>query len=71
MKIDLTGPLGNAFALIGLAKRIGKELDMPKAEISAITAKMMSGNYSSLLDTLVESFPGIDFEFENDPRSQA
>jgi len=69
IQIDLAGPEGNAFALIGLAKQIGKESGMAKADIEAITKKMMSGNYYNLLDALVESFPGFDFEFDNDPRS--
>lgn len=69
IQIDLSGPDGNAFALIGLARRIGKESGMAKAGINAITKKMMAGDYKALLDTLVNSFPGFDFQFDNDPRS--
>jgi hypothetical protein len=69
IQIDLAGSEGNVFALIGLAKQIGKESGMNKADIEAITKKMMSGDYHDLLDALVESFPGFDFEFDNDPRN--
>ncbi len=43
ISIDLKSPNGNGFALIGFAMRIGKELGMPKTDISAITTKMMAG----------------------------
>jgi len=76
ISIDLKSPNGNGFALIGFAligfaMRIGKELGMPKTDISAITTKMMAGDYNNLLNVLVESFPGIHFEFDNDPRNNS
>ena len=38
--VDLTGPDGNAFALMGLASRLAKQLG-----IESPTAEMMSGDY--------------------------
>lgn len=66
--IDLAGPLGNAYALLGLAHQLGKESGLPKEEIDRICKAMQDGTYSDLLDTLVREFPGLNFEFENDPR---
>lgn len=44
--IDLTGPDGNAFALMGYASRFAKQLDLdPKV----IVNEMKSGDYENLL----------------------
>ena len=44
--IDLTGPEGNAFVLMGMAKNFAKQLGKdPKA----ITDEMMAGDYEHLL----------------------
>ena len=40
--IDLTGPQGNAYFLLGTAKNLAKQLDFNANEI---TNEMMSGNY--------------------------
>jgi len=70
LQIDLSGPEGNAFALIGKAKLIAKTMGLSNDETEAIIEKMCSDDYNHLLDTLVSSFPRINFEFENDPRDQ-
>lgn len=69
IQIDLAGSDGNAFALLGLAKKLAYSSAMPDEETDAVMKKMRSGNYTNLLNTLVDSFPGFDFEFENDPRN--
>ena len=44
--IDITGPDGNAFALMGYASRFAKQLDLdPKV----IVNEMKSGDYENLL----------------------
>ena len=43
--IDLTGPDGNAFALIGYARKFAKQLDFTKEQIETIIAEMMSRDY--------------------------
>ena len=43
--IDLTGPQGNAFNLIALAKNFGKQIGMSDSYIKEIQEKMMSGDY--------------------------
>mgnify|MGYP001186996772 CR=1 FL=1 len=44
--IDLTGPDGNAFALLGQAKRYARQLDM---DFDLIRREMTSGDYENLL----------------------
>ena len=51
--IDLTGPEGNAFALIGYAQNFAEQLGIdPKPIIS----DMMKGNYEHLLDVFEKNF---------------
>lgn len=53
IEIDLTGPDGNAFVLIGIAGRLAKQLGLDKA---AIQAEMMSGDYEHLVTTFDKHF---------------
>ena len=46
IEIDLTGPDGNAFVLMGYAKRFAKQLDL---DGDSITKEMMEGDYENLL----------------------
>jgi hypothetical protein len=54
--IDLTGPDGNAFALMGYATRFAKDLDYSKQEIDDLLKKMQSGDYENLLKVFDEEF---------------
>lgn len=54
--IDLTGPEGNAFVLIGYAKNFGKQLGFSKEKIDALTKDMMSGDYENLISIFDEEF---------------
>ena len=49
--VDLTGPDGNAFALMGLASSLAKQLG-----IKSPTAEMMSGDYENLLEVFDKNF---------------
>lgn len=51
--IDLTGPDGNAFALMGYANRFAKQLKLPSEKI---TSEMMKGDYEHLLHTFDKYF---------------
>tara|TARA_Y100000389_G_C17451540_1_gene515173 strand:+ start:1112 stop:1330 length:219 start_codon:yes stop_codon:yes gene_type:complete len=51
--IDLTGPDGNAFALMGYAKKLAKQLDLDSTKI---TQEMMSGDYENLLEVFDSAF---------------
>jgi len=51
--IDLTGPDGNAYALMAYAKRFARELALDGEEI---ISNMMSGDYENLLQVFDENF---------------
>jgi hypothetical protein len=51
--IDLTGPDGNAFALMGYAKRFARQLDL---DGESIINEMMSGDYENLLQVFDKNF---------------
>ena len=56
IEIDLTGPQGNAFFLLGTAKNLAKQLDLDGNEIMK---EMMSGDYENLLQVFDENFGSI------------
>jgi hypothetical protein len=51
--IDLSGPDGNAYALIAYAMRFARQLSIDPKEI---TSKMTSGDYEHLTSTFNEYF---------------
>ena len=51
--IDLTGPEGNAFVLLGYAKQYAKQLKFGEKKI---VNEMMSGDYEELLKTFDRYF---------------
>ena len=53
VEIDLTGPAGNAFTLIGIASNLAKQLDLDKKKIRE---EMMSGDYENLLKVFDKHF---------------
>lgn len=53
IEIDLTGPDGNAFVLMGIAKNLAKQL---KLDGEMITKEMMLGDYEDLLNTMERYF---------------
>jgi acid stress-induced BolA-like protein IbaG/YrbA len=53
IEIDLTGPDGNAFALMAYASRFAKQLGLDK---EAIIKDMMSSDYEHLLQVFDEHF---------------
>jgi hypothetical protein len=56
IEIDLTGPDGNAFVLIGAASKLAKKLGM---DGKAIQTEMMSGDYEHLVATFDKHFGSI------------
>ena len=53
IKIDLTGPDGNAFVLIGKAGSLSKQLGL---DGKAIQTEMMNGDYEHLVNTFDKHF---------------
>jgi hypothetical protein len=53
IEIDLTGPQGNAFFLLGTASNLAKQLGLDGKEIQA---EMMKGDYENLLQVFDSYF---------------
>jgi len=53
IEIDLTGPDGNAFALLGMAKRFAKDLGLDGDQI---IEEMTTGDYENLLQVFDKNF---------------
>ena len=53
MVIDLTGPDGNAFCLLGNARRLAKDLGL---DGKAISEEMITGDYEHLVSTFDKYF---------------
>ena len=51
--LNLKGPDGNAFALMGYAKKFANQLDLNEEEI---IKEMSSGDYNHLVDTFEKHF---------------
>ena len=51
--IDLTGPDGNAFALMGYARQFARQLGLDSNEI---INEMTSGDYENLLEVFDKNF---------------
>jgi len=54
--IDLTGPDGNAFALLAYAKRFAQQLNL---DFSKIQDEMTSGDYENLIQVFDDYFGEI------------
>lgn len=54
--IDLTGPQGNAFALMGIAQSFAKQLGYNKEQIDAMIADMQSSDYEHLVQVFDDKF---------------
>ena len=52
--IDLTGPQGNAFFLLGYAKKLAKQLDFE--DVDGLIDEMQSSDYEHLVQTFDEYF---------------
>jgi hypothetical protein len=54
--IDLTGPDGNAFVLLGYARSFGRQLGLCEEAIEDILDSMKQGDYEDLLDVFDSEF---------------
>ena len=52
-EIDLSGPEGNSFVLIGMAKTFSKQLNL---DYEKIKTEMMIGDYDNLVDVFEKYF---------------
>jgi len=53
IEIDLTGPQGNAYFLLGTAKKLANQLGLDGKQI---TKEMMNGDYENLLQVFDKNF---------------
>ena len=56
IEIDLTGPQGNAFALLATAQNLAKQLSYSKEEIEKLQEQMTSSDYEHLISVFDEHF---------------
>lgn len=56
LKIDLDGSQGNAFALMGFATEIGRQLGWNAHDCAKVNKEMTSGDYTHLVSTFVNYF---------------
>ena len=54
--IDLTGPQGNAFALMGMAQNFGRQLGWDKTKTQDLINEMMDGDYENLIQVFDREF---------------
>ena len=57
-QINLQGPDGNAYALLGYVKSIGRQLGWDESRISGIQDRMTSSDYAHLLKVFEETVGG-------------
>ena len=53
IELDLTGPQGNAFVILGVAQNLSKQLEL---DGEAIMNEMQSGDYENLVDVFEKHF---------------
>lgn len=56
LKIDLSGPQGNAFYLMMLVSELGDQLGLDQHVMSAIITEMKSSDYDNLVKTFSKNF---------------
>ena len=59
MTIDLTGPNGNAFYLLGTAANLMKQMGYKSEQAEGILAEMRSSDYENLIKTFDEHFGSL------------
>ncbi len=62
--IDISGPKGNAFYLLGLAVDLGKQLEFDEEKRNNIQKEMTKGDYENLCEVFKNHF-GMFFELVN------
>jgi hypothetical protein len=56
IEVDLTGPQGNAFYLLGLASNLAKQIGWGKDSIDSLMEDMKSSDYENLLKVFDKHF---------------
>jgi len=64
--VDLQGPEGNAFFLLGLARILAEAMELKQPDGPAIQHEMLNGDYTHLLKVFKRYF-SEHVEFRNEP----
>jgi hypothetical protein len=56
LKIDLSGPQGNAFYLMAMVNKLGEQLGLSVEKTKEILDEMKSSDYNNLLKTFAKNF---------------
>lgn len=56
LEIDLSGPQGNAFYLLGTASKLGRQLGLDKEDIEIILRQMRFSDYENLINVFDRNF---------------
>jgi hypothetical protein len=67
--INIHGPEGNAFYLIGLARKTAKALGYTPDEIEKLCADMSAGDYEHLLGVFEEHFRDVYILNRDEPET--
>lgn len=59
IKLDLSGPEGNAYVIMGTTRSILKQLGQTKEAIEAVITDAMSGDYDHLLEVCKDACMGL------------
>lgn len=54
--IDLNGPEGNAFALLGMVRMFGRQLSWSQEKIDTVRQEMQAGDYAALVRVFDREF---------------
>jgi hypothetical protein len=63
IEIDLDGPQGNAYTLLGIAKQLCAALDKDYEDVSK---RMKAGNYNNLIQVFEEEFSDFVTMYKGD-----
>lgn len=67
LKLDISGPKGNAFCILGIAQDYFRQCDVDKDDVSAFMTEAKSGNYDHLVKTFTAA-TGIKCYADPEPR---
>lgn len=70
IRIDLQKYEGCAAALTRLAHDLARDRGFSSQAIDRISQAMGRAGYCHLLDVIEQTFPGLEFQFVHDPRTQ-
>jgi len=70
-QINLDGPEGNCFCLIGYTQNFGDQLNYPEEKTKSIIRQMMSGDYNHLIKIFEKYFgPFVDLVTKDERKFQ-